>query len=71
MGKLGFFLLGVLLSSWVSCAVCYFAGRAMLADLGDLQTKAIDAIRGAHADLIGVFSKIEAKASAVREAITK
>lgn len=65
------FVIGFLLSSWVSCAVCYFAGRAMLADLAEVHTKTIDAIRGAHTDLIAFVSKWSAKASEIGQVISK
>jgi hypothetical protein len=57
VGKLGCFLLGFLISSWVSCGVCYFAGKSLLADLRDVHERSISLARSVHADLITAFTR--------------
>lgn len=71
MGKAGCFLLGFVISSWVTCIVAYYAGHSLLEEYRELHNRAIDYYSKAHADLAAAIGRVEEKASAIGKAITE
>ena len=69
MSKAVYFLLGFVVASWASCAVCYFVGRSVIEEYRALHQKAIDFYSKLHADAVATYTRIEQRASAVVSAI--
>ena len=64
------FNVGILVAAIVTSIAAYLAGKSVLAEVHAMHDRAIDFYTKAHADLLAVIARGEAKASTIGKAIT-